>query len=58
MKAGPARGLANGPVSAPSMKRPWPNRFVPVRYCSHDCIAIQAAEAASIHHRARRRASL
>jgi hypothetical protein len=42
---GPARGLANGPVSSPAGPRPKPNRFRPVANCSADCPTIQAAQA-------------
>ena len=46
MKAGPARGLKNGPVSAPSLHRASPNRLVPVRYCCQLSSAIHPADVA------------
>ena len=57
MKAGPARGLANGPVSAPSTQRGWPNRLLPVRYCCQASRPIQQKAAASTIQRACRLAA-
>ncbi len=50
MKAGPARGLLNGPVSAPSAKRGRPNRFVPTINCCQHSAPIHTNAATSNHH--------
>ena len=50
ISAGPARGLLNGPVSAPSPQRAWPNRLAPSRYCCQISITIQPADAARTIH--------